>query len=85
MEKFAGISGREEGLPHLPDGQFLPPMEMNAGEKEIKESLERAYDDRMMTIGPCRRLRRGGNEARQPLTLNCAGPGPRFQTCSSSS
>jgi len=51
VEKFAGISGREEGLPHLPDGQFLPPMEMNAGEKEIKASLERAYDDRMMTIG----------------------------------
>ncbi|PSQ69648.1 MAG: GMC family oxidoreductase, partial [Bacteroidetes bacterium QH_1_64_81] len=51
VEKFVGISGREEGLPHLPDGQFLPPMEMNAGEKEIKASLERAYDDRMMTIG----------------------------------
>jgi len=51
VEEFAGISGREEGLPHLPDGQFQPPMEMNAGEKKIKAGLENAYQDRMMTIG----------------------------------
>ena len=29
VERFAGISGSREGLPQLPDGQFLPPMEMN--------------------------------------------------------
>jgi len=51
VEKFAGISGREEGLPHLPDGEFLPPMEMNAGEEKMKAGLEDAYQDRMMTIG----------------------------------
>jgi choline dehydrogenase-like flavoprotein len=51
VEEFAGISGREEGLPQLPDGQFQPPMEMNAGEKKIKAGLEDAYDDRLMTIG----------------------------------
>jgi choline dehydrogenase-like flavoprotein len=51
VETFAGISGREEGLPHLPDGKFLPPMEMNAGEKEMKAGLESAYEDRIMTIG----------------------------------
>ena len=51
VEKYVGISGREEGLPQLPDGQFQPPMEMNAGEKSIKAGLENAYDDRMMTIG----------------------------------
>ena len=27
-EKFAGISGSMEGLAHLPDGQFLPPMDL---------------------------------------------------------
>ncbi|MDZ7694081.1 MAG: FAD-binding protein [Balneolaceae bacterium] len=37
VEKFAGISGREEGLPQLPDSQFLPPMELNCVEQEIKE------------------------------------------------
>ncbi|MEN0006735.1 MAG: FAD-dependent oxidoreductase, partial [Bacteroidota bacterium] len=27
VEEFAGISGQAEGLPQLPDGKFLPPME----------------------------------------------------------
>ena len=26
VERFAGISGTRDGLPQLPDGQFLPPM-----------------------------------------------------------
>ena len=51
VEEFAGISGREEGLPQLPDGNFLPPMEMNCAERVFKDGLEQAYADRMMTIG----------------------------------
>jgi len=27
VENFIGVSGQAEGLSHLPDGQFLPPME----------------------------------------------------------
>src|ERR1700730_15345257 len=33
-EKFAGISGSIENLPQLPDGHFLPPMELNCVEKD---------------------------------------------------
>ena len=33
VEKYVGISGRNEGNPALPDGQFLPPMAMTCGEK----------------------------------------------------
>lgn len=51
VEKFIGISGQKEGLPQLPDGQFLPPMEMTCVEKHVKEGIERNWDDRMMTIG----------------------------------
>ena len=44
-EKFAGISGSKEGLPELPDGQFMPAMEMNCVEKDvaarIKEKMKR--------------------------------------------
>ena len=29
VERFAGISGANEGLEQLPDGQFLPPMDLN--------------------------------------------------------
>jgi choline dehydrogenase-like flavoprotein len=32
VERFIGVSGQREGLPQLPDGQFLPPMAMNCVE-----------------------------------------------------
>jgi len=51
VEKYVGISGQEEGLPHLPDGQFLPPMDMNVAEQHVKNGIEDAYADRLMTIG----------------------------------
>jgi choline dehydrogenase-like flavoprotein len=51
VERFAGISGEKLGLPHLPDGEFQAPMEMNAGEKFVKAGIERAYPGRYVTIG----------------------------------
>lgn len=51
VEEFAGISGQAEGLPQLPDGKFLPPMEMTCVELDTKEAIARHYDDRIMTIG----------------------------------
>jgi choline dehydrogenase-like flavoprotein len=51
VELFAGINGKKEGLPQLPDGQFLPPMEMNCVEKEVKKRIEAKFKDRIMTIG----------------------------------
>lgn len=50
VEKFAGISGQAEGLSQLPDGQFLPPMELNCVEEVLKESLAENFD-RTLTIG----------------------------------
>ena len=40
VEKFAGISGSIEGLPHLPDGQFLPPMDLNIVEKDVAARIK---------------------------------------------
>lgn len=51
VEEFAGISGQAEGLPQLPDGKFLPPMEMTCVELDMKNALAKHFDDRMMTIG----------------------------------
>jgi choline dehydrogenase-like flavoprotein len=51
VERFAGISGQRLGLPQLPDGEFLPPMEMNAGEKFLKAGVERSFPGRHVTIG----------------------------------
>jgi choline dehydrogenase-like flavoprotein len=43
VEKFAGISGSKEGLAHLPDGQFQPPMELNCVEKDVAARLKEHY------------------------------------------
>lgn len=51
VETFAGISGRAEGFPHLPDGKFQPPMEMNCAERDLETRLKKYYPDRPMTIG----------------------------------
>lgn len=50
-EKFAGISGSKENLPHLPDSIFLPPMEMNCVEKYTAAEIAKRYPDRRMIIG----------------------------------
>ncbi|MDX1638453.1 MAG: GMC family oxidoreductase [Balneolaceae bacterium] len=51
VEKFAGISGQKEGLPQLPDGEFLPPMELNCVEQDLKKSIENSFPERTLTIG----------------------------------
>ena len=51
VEEYIGISGEKMGLPQLPDGKFLKPMEMYCVEKDLKKSLEENYDDRVLTIG----------------------------------
>ena len=51
VERFAGISGSRDGLPQLPDGQFLPPMAMNCLEVQVKERIAKAFGGRAMIIG----------------------------------
>ena len=52
VEKFAGISGSKDGLPQLPDGQFLPAMDMNIVEKDVSERMNKHYNSfRRMIIG----------------------------------
>lgn len=42
-ERFAGISGSKDGLPQLPDGEFLPAMEMNCVEKDVASRIKEHY------------------------------------------
>ncbi|WP_332732518.1 GMC family oxidoreductase [Flavihumibacter sp.] len=52
VERFAGISGSMEGIPHLPDGQFLPAMELNCVEKDVAARIkDRFRDQRRLIIG----------------------------------
>jgi len=50
VETYAGVSGQAEGLPQLPDGKFLPPMELNCVEKEFQKTLKTKMG-RALTIG----------------------------------
>jgi choline dehydrogenase-like flavoprotein len=50
VEKFAGISGNRDGIPQIPDGEFLPPMEMNCLEKHFKNSIETQFPGRNLVM-----------------------------------
>ena len=51
-EQFAGINGSIENLPQLPDGKFLPAMDMNIVEKDVSKRMNDHYNSyRKMIIG----------------------------------
>lgn len=52
VERFIGITGASENLAQLPDGEFLPPMEMTVVERHAREKILAAFNgERVMTIG----------------------------------
>ena len=50
VEKHAGINGSHEGMPQLPDGQFLPAMPLNCGEQLVSDRLKKTK------LGAARRI-----------------------------
>ena len=48
VETFIGVSGSNEGLPQLPDGRFLPPMNLSCGGLLAKQVVERKFGWRVM-------------------------------------
>jgi choline dehydrogenase-like flavoprotein len=51
-EKFAGINGQKENFPGLPDGEYLPPMDMNCVEKDVADRIRKHYKgQRIFTMG----------------------------------
>ncbi len=76
VERYVGISGQNEGLPQLPDGQFLPPMEMTCGETILRDKV-REHFGRTVTIGRAAVLTRRHNGR-----AACHYCGPCEQGCS---
>lgn len=56
VEKFVGISGNKDGLPNLPDGEFLPALDLSCVENYFKETIEKKYKDRNIIYGRCAHL-----------------------------
>lgn len=61
VERYIGVAGRSEGYSPLPDGNFLPPMEMNCIESHFSKSIRQKYKDRIVTEGRVANLSRGWN------------------------
>jgi len=52
VERFIGVSGQAEGLAHLPDGPFLPPMALNCVEQHVRQRIADKFGrTRVLTIG----------------------------------
>jgi choline dehydrogenase-like flavoprotein len=51
VERFIGVAGSKEGLAHLPDGEFLPPFELNDAEMLFKQAVEKAFPGRRVMPG----------------------------------
>jgi len=50
LERFLGVHGSREGLPQLPDGDFLEPRPMTPAERIFKERVERVFPERPVII-----------------------------------
>lgn len=50
VEQFIGVSGNLDNLAQLPNGKFLPAMELNCVEKHMKSEIEKKLS-RYVTIG----------------------------------
>ena len=48
VESYIGVSGSREGLSQMPDGQFLPPMELSCGGVLAKKVIEEKFGWRVM-------------------------------------
>jgi choline dehydrogenase-like flavoprotein len=46
VEEFIGVCGSKDGIESMPDGEFLPPFEMNCVEDVISKKIHAAYPDR---------------------------------------
>jgi len=56
VEKFVGISGNKDGIDTLPDGEFLPPLELDCVETHFKDFVAKNYTDRHVVYARCAHL-----------------------------
>jgi choline dehydrogenase-like flavoprotein len=51
VEDFVGVSGQAENLIQLPDGIFLPPIEMNCIEQHLAKEVKKKFNNIHVTHG----------------------------------
>jgi choline dehydrogenase-like flavoprotein len=81
VERFIGVTGRAEGLSHLPDSVFQPAMPLNVVEEHVRQRIASRFgNERMMTIGRAAIL-----TAPKPGRSPCHYCGPCHRLCSTRS
>jgi choline dehydrogenase-like flavoprotein len=51
VEKFIGVCGQEDGIESMPDGEFLPPIELNCVESVLQKKFLEHYKNRYLVQG----------------------------------
>jgi choline dehydrogenase-like flavoprotein len=51
VEKFVGVCGNKDGIASMPDGEYLPPYELNCVEQHMQSQLNKHYNDRHLVQG----------------------------------
>ena len=51
VEKYIGVSGQNEGIAQIPDGELLTPMNLNAVERDLQSKMSTWDQYYMLTIG----------------------------------
>jgi len=46
VEKFIGVCGNKDGIESMPDGEFLPPFDMNCVQEVVSKKISEHYPDR---------------------------------------
>ena len=45
VEKFIGVCGHKDGIEAMPDGEFLPPFDLNCVEASVQQSINKHYNN----------------------------------------
>ncbi len=51
VEKFIGVCGNKDGIEAMPDGEFLPPYDLNCVEKHLQQRVLEIYKNRYLVQG----------------------------------
>jgi choline dehydrogenase-like flavoprotein len=78
VERYIGVSGKKENLKQLPDGEFLPELELNCIENHLNGSIRKNHPDRLLTIARVANLSRGWDNRGPCMYRNLCSRGCPF-------
>ncbi|MCC8423768.1 GMC oxidoreductase [Mucilaginibacter sp. UR6-11] len=78
VERYIGVSGNRENLHQLPDGEYLPPMELNCIEHHLNDSIRKNNPGRLLTIARVANLTKGWDGRGPCMNRNLCSRGCPF-------